>query len=178
MASSFFAPPSPSSSSSPTDASDAEEEEEFHPHPPFPEQPNQISSKQIDVPGGFALHICNHQPSLTAVLRAIKRSEHSLFNCVASIIHDYESFIRPILHLFTPFPVAANLRCGVWYVPNPTATAYFKSTDGHHGQWSFSTARLNIHIAELAAEYGGVCIVDATRRGKSFPVRTFGGFYF
>jgi hypothetical protein len=29
-------------------------------------------------------------------------------------------------------------------------TCYFKSTDGHVGNWSFSTARLNLHLALLA----------------------------
>jgi tRNA A64-2'-O-ribosylphosphate transferase len=55
------------------------------------------------------------------------------------------------------------------YTPRPDAEAYFKSTDGHNGHWQFSTTRLNWHIALLAAQSGGCMLVDATRRGKTFP---------
>lgn len=51
-----------------------------------------------------------------------------------------------------------------------TLVGYFKSTDGHNGNWSFSCTRLNLHVAEVAARQGGVIIVDATRKGKRFPV--------
>ena len=44
-----------------------------------------------------------------------------------------------------------------------------QSTDGHNGYWSFSLTRLNWHMAMLAAARGGAFIVDATRRGKTFP---------
>ena len=131
---------------------------------------DEVRHKEIDVPGGLTLHICNQQPSITAVLRAVKRAEHGLFNCIASIVHDYQ-FVNEVVDTFHPYPLLANLRCGLWYAPPAHAdTAYFKSTDGHSGQWSFSTARLNLHVAQIAIEHGGVCIVDATRRGKTFPV--------
>ena len=67
-------------------------------------------------------------------------------------------------------PVIANLRCGLWYTPDLHGTCYFKSTDGHAGNWMFSLTRLNMHVAITAARAGGCYIVDATRRGKSFPV--------
>ena len=116
--------------------------------------------------------MCNHQPSITQVLRAVKRQEHSIFNCIASIVHDSE-FVRDICESreYSDFPVLGNLRCGAWYVPATGDTCYFKSTDGHNGHWSFSLTRLNFHVVELALSRGGVCIVDATRRGKCFPVR-------
>ena len=82
---------------------------------------------------------------------------------------DDASFVRQIRALYPGLPVFANLRCGLWYVESPTGTCYFKSTDGHTGQWSFSTVRLNIHVAEAATAAGGCIIVDATRRGKCFP---------
>ena len=45
-----------------------------------------------------------------------------------------------------------------------------QSTDGHTNNWSFSTTRLNWHVAELAARSGGVLLVDATRSStKRFP---------
>lgn len=126
-----------------------------------------VYHREVDV-AGLTLHICNSAPTFTQVLRAVKRQEHGLFNCIASIIHDWQ-FVRSVKEELPEFPLVTNLRCGAWYSPAPSATAYFKSTDGHSGQWSFSTARLNLHIASLASKCGGVCIVDATRRGKSFP---------
>ena len=49
-------------------------------------------------------------------------------------------------------------------------TCYFKSTDGHCNNWSFSGTRLNVHVAEAAARRGGCVIVDATRSTtKRFP---------
>ncbi|KAK9818277.1 hypothetical protein WJX72_009958 [[Myrmecia] bisecta] len=74
-----------------------------------------------------------------------------------------------IAGLYPSFPVFANLRCGLWYIKSPDNTCYFKSTDGHNGNWSFSTTRLNLQVAEAAAKCGGCVIVDATRRGKTFP---------
>ena len=54
-------------------------------------------------------------------------------------------------------PCIANERCGSWYIPPQlkAGSAYFKSTDGHHGQWGFSTRRLNLHILEVIGEKGG-----------------------
>ena len=109
------------------------------------------------------------RPSLNAVLRSLKRRENSLYNCINSIASDAK-FVRDIGYLYPALPVCANLRCGLWYTPNPDDTCYFKSTDGHYGNWSFSVTRLNWHIALLAAQKGGCIIVDATRRGKVFPV--------
>jgi tRNA A64-2'-O-ribosylphosphate transferase len=103
------------------------------------------------------------------VTRELKREQNSLFNCLSSIYHD-AAFVNEISVLYPGVPLLANLRCGLWYTPSPTDTCYFKSTDGHTGNWSFSTTRLNWHVAELAAEHGGCIIVDATRKGKRFPV--------
>ena len=108
-------------------------------------------------------------PSLNAVLKTLKRRENSLYNCLSSVASDAQ-FVRDIASLYPALPVCANLRCGLWYTPSPDDTCYFKSTDGHYGNWSFSVIRLNWHIALLAAQKGGCIIVDATRRGKVFPV--------
>lgn len=110
------------------------------------------------------------QPSMSQVLRSIKRQEQGHFNCVASIIDD-SSFVQQMAEHWEGLPLFPNLRCGLWYVRSPSATCYFKSTDGHSGNWSFSTTRLNLHVAEAAAVYGGALLVDATRRGKKLPVR-------
>ena len=111
------------------------------------------------------------QPSYAQVLRQLKRRERGLYSCINSVLAD-AAFVREIAALYPGFPVLANLRCGLWYVPEPAGTCYFKSTDGHFGKWAFSLTRLNLHVACLAAREGGVLIVDATRRGKTFPVRT------
>lgn len=50
-----------------------------------------------------------------------------------------------------------------------TLSAYFKSTDGHVNQWSFSTRRLNLPVLELLGFAGGAVLIDTTRRGKSYP---------
>lgn len=126
--------------------------------------------KCIDVPGlsqGF--FVCNQQLSMTRVLREVKRCEHSVSNCIASIVHDV-GFVRRV-HEQYGFPLCGNKRCGAWYTgySPENDTCYFKSTDGHVNQWSFSMARLNLHVAMYAIEKGGCIIVDATRRGKRFP---------
>ena len=108
--------------------------------------------------------------SVNRVLRQLKKEECSLFNCACSVSSD-AVFIDEVSQLHSGLPVIANLRCGLWYTRNPQQTCYFKSTDGHNGNWSFSTTRLNMHIAETAASKNGCVIVDATRRGKTFPVR-------
>ena len=110
-------------------------------------------------------------PSLNRVVKDLKRQENSLHNCLNSIISD-TSFVYQISGLYPRLPLFANLRCGRWYTPEPNGTCYFKSTDGHFGEWSFSHTRLNWHIALAAAQNSGCVIVDATRRGKVFPVST------
>lgn len=54
-------------------------------------------------------------------------------------------------------PLVANERCGSWYIrPNlKGASAYFKSTDGHTGQWKFSTRRLNLHLLPIIEKCDG-----------------------
>ena len=111
--------------------------------------------------------------SVSRVLRQLKKEESSLFNCVCSVSDD-AAFIDEISNLHSGLSIIANLRCGLWHVRDPHETCYFKSTDGHNGNWAFSTTRLNMHVAETAAAQNGCVIVDATRRGKSFPVSTAG----
>lgn len=108
--------------------------------------------------------------SVNRVLRQLKKEESSLFSCACSVSSD-AAFIDEVCQLHPALPVIANLRCGLWYVRSPKGTCYFKSTDGHNGNWAFSTTRLNMHVAETAAASNGCIIVDATRRGKTFPVR-------
>ncbi|MCJ1461838.1 hypothetical protein MMC07_000437 [Pseudocyphellaria aurata] len=114
--------------------------------------------------------MAEHDHHLTSrLLRKLRSQENSLYHCACSITHDI-SFVQTVCDLYPSLPVFANLRCGLWYVPGSQNTCYFKSTDGHTNEWNFSLTRLNLHVAQQAAVYGGCIVVDATRRGKSFPV--------
>ncbi|EPX71537.1 initiator methionine tRNA 2'-O-ribosyl phosphate transferase [Schizosaccharomyces octosporus yFS286] len=98
------------------------------------------------------------------------RMKRSIRNRFLSIVHDSQ-FIDLVLESYPNFKCVVNERCGTWYVKPVHApfSAYFKSTDGHTGQWSFSTRRLNLHLLDLIHDYGGIVLVDSTRRGKRMP---------
>ena len=68
---------------------------------------DELRHREIDIPGGVTLFLGNHQPSFTAVLRAVKRAEHGIFNCIASIVQDYE-FISDVATAFTPYQLLPN----------------------------------------------------------------------
>jgi tRNA A64-2'-O-ribosylphosphate transferase len=91
--------------------------------------------------------------SINKAARTIKKREaSSLYNALRSIYED-SAFVAEIGGLWPDLPLVANLRCGLWYAPRFDATCYFKSTDGHQNNWSFSTARLNLHLALLSGLY-------------------------
>lgn len=100
----------------------------------------------------------------------IKRESRHIFNKLHSISAD-SSFVRRIHTLHPSLLLIANLRCGAWYTdPSITsAVSYFKSTDGHTHQWSFSLKRSNLHLIPSIVKAGGAVVVDSTRRGKSMP---------
>ncbi|KAK6151846.1 hypothetical protein DH2020_014481 [Rehmannia glutinosa] len=102
------------------------------------------------------------------ISRTIKRRESTLYNALRSIYED-SIFVGEISQLWPELPLLANLRCGLWYSPKFHSNCYFKSTDGHTNNLSFSTSRLNLHVALLAGQRGGCMIVDSTRKGKRFP---------
>jgi tRNA A64-2'-O-ribosylphosphate transferase len=121
----------------------------------------------INVP---ASNIENHMAGLTAadlvfseqanhnfskILGELKRTNLSITNRLRSITEDAE-FVQRVSALYG-LPLVANERCGSWYVEpaSKAASAYFKSTDGHTGQWKFSTRRLNIHLLELIGRHNG-----------------------
>ena len=108
-------------------------------------------------------------PSLNSVLKQLKRESSSLYNSINSVLAD-AAFVSQIRALYPALPLFANLRCGVWYASQSEGTCYFKSTDGHHSNWQFSCIRLNWHLGLAAARSGGCLVVDATRRGKTYPV--------
>ncbi|ORY26301.1 initiator tRNA phosphoribosyl transferase-domain-containing protein [Naematelia encephala] len=112
---------------------------------------------------------------MSAQAKAIRKqtAQHDLFNRLHSIAAD-EAFVRQVAHDWYEdrFDVIANQRCGNWYCdPSTSATAYayFKSTDGHTNNWDFNLRRSNLPFATIAADRGGVILVDSTRRGKRMP---------
>src|SRR5712672_3278511 len=45
---------------------------------------------------------------------------------------------------------------------HPSAhAAYFKSTDGHHGNWFFNLPRPNIHLLSVTASHGGYVVMTS-----------------
>ncbi|KAJ5512552.1 Initiator tRNA phosphoribosyl transferase [Penicillium fimorum] len=78
------------------------------------------------------------QLSISQTLSSLRRSALSVTNRLQSIETD-ATFAQEVAEHYG-LPLVANERCGSWYIP-PTAkagSAYFKSTDGHTGQWDFS----------------------------------------
>ncbi|KAK0719773.1 tRNA A64-2'-O-ribosylphosphate transferase [Lasiosphaeris hirsuta] len=109
----------------------------------------------------------NH--NFSKILGDLKRSNLSITNRLKSIQQD-ASFVGDVAATLN-LPLVANERCGSWYIDSrlKAASAYFKSTDGHAGQWKFSTRRLNLQLLELIGRRDGCIIVDSTRRGKRMP---------
>ncbi|PYH95337.1 tRNA a64-2'-o-ribosylphosphate transferase [Aspergillus ellipticus CBS 707.79] len=109
------------------------------------------------------------QQSISQTLTALRRSALTVTNRLRSIEAD-AAFARETADHYG-LPLIANERCGSWYIPPEvkSGSAYFKSTDGHTGQWDFSFRRLNLQLLPIAREHGGCIIVDSTRRGKLMP---------
>lgn len=117
----------------------------------------------------LALNDSTHNSSLYASLKSIRRSALSIPNRLRSILADAQ-FVKEVSDYYK-LPLIANERCGSWYI-EPTdklGSTYFKSTDGHHGQWDFSRRRLNLQLLPVLGDYGGAVVVDSTRRGKNLP---------
>ncbi|PGH01155.1 hypothetical protein AJ80_09050 [Polytolypa hystricis UAMH7299] len=111
----------------------------------------------------------SEQPNLSHILSSLRRSTLSIPNRLRSIESD-SHFAQHVAEVYG-LPLVANERCGSWYIPPElkAGSAYFKSTDGHAGQWDFSLRRLNLQVLDIIREHGGCVIVDSTRRGKSMP---------
>lgn len=95
----------------------------------------------------------NH--NFSRILADLKRSNLSISNRLSSIRQDAD-FVDEVAAALGR-PLVANERCGSWYVApaSKAGSAYFKSTDGHTGQWKFSTRRLNLHLLSLIGEHDG-----------------------
>ncbi|KAJ9317446.1 hypothetical protein DTO271D3_2267 [Paecilomyces variotii] len=116
-----------------------------------------------------SLHFPSAEQSLSQTLASLRRSALSVSNRLRSIEADAR-FVHEVVDHYD-LPLIANERCGSWYIPpdSKAGSAYFKSTDGHTGQWDFSFRRLNLQILPIARDHGGCIIVDSTRRGKLMP---------
>lgn len=93
--------------------------------------------------------------NFSETLSSLKRSALSISNRLRSVDQDSD-FVRRVADAYG-LPLIANERCGSWYIP-PTrkeASAYFKSTDGHTGQWAFSLRRLNTQVLHVVAQHNG-----------------------
>jgi tRNA A64-2'-O-ribosylphosphate transferase len=113
-------------------------------------------------------HLANN-PNFASTLSSLKRSALSIHNRLTSIISDSD-FVASVSEAYQ-LPLVANERCGSWYIPPEKKTdgVYFKSTDGHMGEWGFSLRRLNLQLLDVVKSHGGAVVVDSTRRGKSMP---------
>ncbi|KAF7187017.1 tRNA A64-2'-O-ribosylphosphate transferase [Pseudocercospora fuligena] len=111
----------------------------------------------------------NASSELKIALGELKKHNLKISNRLNSIKRDSE-FVTKVASSYG-LPLVANERCGSWYIPPELkiGSAYFKSTDGHFGQWSFSLRRLNLQVLDVLEKYGGCVIIDSTRRGKSMP---------
>lgn len=107
--------------------------------------------------------------NFSEVSKSLRKESRSVRNRIFSIITD-SKFVAQVSEAYN-LPLVANERCGRWYITPKDIfqSVYFKSTNGHTGQWSFSLRRLNFHILDPIAKNNGVIIVDSTRRGKRMP---------
>ncbi|KAI0669614.1 initiator tRNA phosphoribosyl transferase [Trametes maxima] len=104
-------------------------------------------------------------------LAYVRKETLDIFNRLHSILEDV-CFVNRIHEEYSGIPILPNLRCGAWYVDPAMATdvpAYFKSTDGHFGNWSFNLRRPNLHLLPVVMENSGMILVDSTRAGKRIP---------
>lgn len=93
--------------------------------------------------------------NFSRILGELKRHTLSIHNRLRSILED-AAFVQKVYKAYDR-PLVANERCGSWYIdpPQKHGSAYFKSTDGHTGVWSFSTRRLNTHLLEIIGKHDG-----------------------
>ncbi|KAI4086988.1 MAG: hypothetical protein LQ344_007116 [Seirophora lacunosa] len=136
----------------------------------FPQSNDDLADSANLYPTSFSsLLLPTASVNIFRALSSLSRTSLSISNRLSSIHHD-SLFVRQMAERYQ-LPLIANERCGSWYIPPDikSGSAYFKSTDGHQGQWAFSPRRLNLHVLDIVEKHGGCIIVDSTRRGKSMP---------
>ncbi|KAI0067583.1 initiator tRNA phosphoribosyl transferase [Artomyces pyxidatus] len=109
--------------------------------------------------------------SNSEALAYLRKESLDLYNRLHSIEEDI-AFVDQVREFYDAKALLPNLRCGAWYT-DPTLSrsepAYFKSTDGHYGNWGFNLRRPNMHLTPVALEHDGLILVDSTRAGKRIP---------
>lgn len=107
-----------------------------------------------------SLHFSSASVSLAQTLTFLHLSTHSIHNRLTSI--DQDALFVQQLASHVNLPLVTNERCGGWYVPpdKKAGSVYFKSTDGHFGQWTFSKRRLNLHLLDIINRSGGYAFVE------------------
>ncbi|KAI0724161.1 tRNA A64-2'-O-ribosylphosphate transferase [Fomitopsis betulina] len=106
-----------------------------------------------------------------SALHHLRKESLDIYNRLHSIAEDIE-FVKSVRAAYPHLPILPNQRCGLWYVDPRMARqepAYFKSTDGHFGNWSFNLRRPNLHLLSMVVSEGGMILVDSTRSGKRLP---------
>ncbi|KAJ7574562.1 tRNA A64-2'-O-ribosylphosphate transferase [Mycena floridula] len=109
-------------------------------------------------------------------LEYLRKEALDIYNRLHSIEEDI-LFVSQVAKAYPEIALLPNLRCGAWYTdpqlvgttPSGTCPAYFKSTDGHFGNWSFNLRRPNLQLLPLLQEKHGIILVDSTRAGKRIP---------
>lgn len=93
--------------------------------------------------------------SFSQTLALLHHSTLSVHNRLSSIEKD-ALFVQQLASKLR-LPVIANERCGSWYISpeHKAGSAYFKSTDGHFGQWAFSKRRLNLQVLDIIQKNEG-----------------------
>ncbi|KAG1794434.1 tRNA A64-2'-O-ribosylphosphate transferase [Suillus plorans] len=112
-----------------------------------------------------------HKDSASLALNELRKESQDLYNRIHSISED-AAFVDQVYRSYSRLPLIPNMRCGAWYTDPDTASnerAYFKSTDGHTGNWSFNLRRPNLHVLPLICAHAGLLLVDSTRAGKRMP---------
>ncbi|KAI5849508.1 tRNA A64-2'-O-ribosylphosphate transferase [Morchella snyderi] len=132
------------------------------------EEEEEFTFTPASIPASLA---ATFTPSFGSLANSVRRSSRGLRNRLHSIARD-AAFVERVRAAYG-MPVVTNARAGDWYVDpaRRQGGVYFKSTDGHVGEWMFSLRRLNLGLLEVleGAEGHGAIIVDSTRRGKRFP---------
>lgn len=114
------------------------------------------SSAHEALPASFSsLQFPIASQSLSHTTRLLHQSTQSTHNRLASICQD-ATFVTQVGSSLG-LPIISNERCGGWYVPTESraGSAYFKSTDGHFGEWAFSKRRLNLQLLEIIGKNQG-----------------------
>lgn len=115
----------------------------------------EFAQHRIDTASDAKVFDYNFNPSFGELANSIRKSSRSLRNRLHSIKKDSE-FVERVAEAYR-LPVVTNARAGDWYIDpkRRDGSVYFKSTDGHTGQWKFSSRRLNLGLLAIVKKGHG-----------------------